>query len=179
MTPLLAQLTKYGNYHRDRRNIFTHLFGVPVIMFSVVCFLSRPPIDLGFAVISPVWAVALAALTFYTRLDRRYGIAMAVQLTLFIFLARFVAALPTTSWLLTSAGLFFGGWVVQFIGHYFEGRKPAFVDDIIGLLVGPLFVTAEFGFLLGLRKEVEAELTRISGPVYVRDLSTPAAPLPK
>jgi uncharacterized membrane protein YGL010W len=26
--------------------------------------------------------------------------------------------------------------VIQFIGHWYEGRKPAFVDDLIGLLVG-------------------------------------------
>jgi uncharacterized membrane protein YGL010W len=30
-------------------------------------------------------------------------------------------------------GLFFVGWLFQFSGHYFEGRKPAFVDDLIGL----------------------------------------------
>jgi uncharacterized membrane protein YGL010W len=35
-------------------------------------------------------------------------------------------------------GLFFIGWVLQFIGHYFEGRKPAFVDDVVGLLKGHL-----------------------------------------
>ena len=68
---------------------------------------------------------------------------------------------------------------MQFIGHYYEGRKPAFVDDLVGLIVGPYFVMAEWGFLLGLRKEVEAEIVRLSGPVYFRDLSTPAAPLAK
>ena len=35
-------------------------------------------------------------------------------------------------------GLFAVGWVIQFVGHYYEGRKPAFVDDVMGLLVGPL-----------------------------------------
>jgi len=33
--------------------------------------------------------------------------------------------------------------MIQFVGHWYEGRKPAFVDDIIGLLVGPMFVVAE------------------------------------
>ena len=46
------------------------------------------------------------------------------------------------------------GWVIQFVGHVFEGRKPAFVDDIMGLIIGPLFVVAEVGFALGLRREV-------------------------
>ena len=65
---------------------------------------------------------------------------------------------PSTStalWLTAWIGLFVVGWIIQFIGHYYEGRKPAFVDDIMGLVVGPLFVVAELAFLLGLRKEVE------------------------
>ena len=61
--------------------------------------------------------------------------------------------------------LFAVGWVFQFVGHYWEGRKPAFVDDIVGLLVGPMFVVGEGLMLLGLlanmRRAVEAEV----GPV--------------
>ena len=47
-------------------------------------------------------------------------------------------------------GLFAIGWVIQFIGHYFEGRKPAFVDDLVGLLVGPMFVVGEVLMWAGL-----------------------------
>ena len=43
-----------------------------------------------------------------------------------------VAAGSLASWLGTGLGLFLVGWVIQFIGHAFEGRKPAFVDDLIG-----------------------------------------------
>ena len=46
-------------------------------------------------------------------------------------------------------------------GHYYEGRKPAFVDDLVGLIVGPLFVVAEWAFALGLRKEVQAAVDLI------------------
>jgi uncharacterized membrane protein YGL010W len=62
-------------------------------------------------------------------------------------------------------GLFFVGWVIQFIGHYFEGKKPAFVDDLVGLLVGPLFVVAEVAFALGLRAELEQSITAEAGPL--------------
>jgi uncharacterized membrane protein YGL010W len=75
-----------------------------------------------------------------------------------------LAAGPTALWLGAGVGLFVLGWVVQFIGHGFEGRKPAFLDDLVGLLVGPLFVVAEAGFLLGLRPELRAELERGVGP---------------
>ena len=42
----------------------------------------------------------------------------------------------------------------QLVGHGFEGRKPAFVDDIVGLLIGPLFVVAEVLSYAGLRKDL-------------------------
>jgi Predicted membrane protein len=50
------------------------------------------------------------------------------------------------------------GWIIQFIGHYYEKKKPAFMDDVIGLAIGPLFVLAEFVFLLGFRKELEQRM---------------------
>ena len=55
------------------------------------------------------------------------------------------------------------GWAVQFLGHYYEGKKPAFVDDIVGLLVGPLFLAAEAAFFLHLRTDVKAEMDRRLG----------------
>src|SRR3546814_9523920 len=33
-------------------------------------------------------------------------------------------------WLGSGLGMFVLGWVIQFVGHYYEGRKPAFVDDL-------------------------------------------------
>jgi uncharacterized membrane protein YGL010W len=66
--------------------------------------------------------------------------------------------------------LFGGGWVFQFIGHGFEGKKPAFVDDLVGLLIGPLFVVAEAAFGFGLRPELQAEIEGVAGPTYLRRL---------
>jgi uncharacterized membrane protein YGL010W len=42
------------------------------------------------------------------------------------------------------------------------------VDDLVGLIVGPLFVVAEWAFALGLRKEVQAAIEARSGPVRLR-----------
>ena len=35
-------------------------------------------------------------------------------------------------------------WVMQFYGHHVEGAKPSFSDDLIFLLIGPLFVQEKF-----------------------------------
>ena len=69
-----------------------------------------------------------------------------------------MAALSTGAWLGWGVGLFVVGWVIQFVGHYYEGRKPAFIDDVTGLIVGPLFVVVELGFLLGWRQDLQREI---------------------
>lgn len=38
-----------------------------------------------------------------------------------------------------AATMFTVGWGFQFVGHYFEGKKPSFVDDKRNLLVGLLW----------------------------------------
>ncbi|SEM63980.1 Mpo1-like protein [Paenibacillus sp. OV219] len=35
--------------------------------------------------------------------------------------------------------LFVLGWILQFIGHAFEGKKPSFFSNPIYLLVGPIW----------------------------------------
>ncbi len=87
---------------------------------------------------------------FYLRLSAGFGAAMAIVLAPFLYAGAYLAALPSGAWLAIGVGLFVAGWIIQFIGHYYEGRKPAFVDDVAGLLIGPLFLVAETAFACGL-----------------------------
>ena len=86
---------------------------------------------------------------FYLKLDVKLGLTMVVLTGALLYLAQPLAQSATWVWLSASIGIFVGGWILQFIGHHFEGKKPAFVDDIMGLAIGPLFVVAELGFELG------------------------------
>jgi uncharacterized membrane protein YGL010W len=46
-----------------------------------------------------------------------------------------------TMWLVVSAAvLWIAAWVLQFYGHQVEGAKPSFIEDLVFLLIGPLFV---------------------------------------
>jgi uncharacterized membrane protein YGL010W len=88
-----------------------------------------------------------------------------------------LAALPMPVWASATAGLLVGGWALQFVGHAFEGRKPAFLDDLRGLLDGPLFLVAEVAFALGLSPELQAEVERRAGPTrWGRPVETELAP---
>ena len=95
-----------------------------------------------------------------------------------IALAHLVGRRQLAHWLAWGLGFFVVGWVIQFVGHYYEGRKPAFVDDLVGLLVGPMFVVPEVLAPLGWFKDLMAEIERRAGPTHLRDLAHPATPDP-
>ncbi|WP_277964031.1 Mpo1-like protein [Pseudomonas sp. RIT-To-2] len=162
MKNLVDHLSQYAAYHRDPRNIASHFIGIPLIVVAVTVLLSRPGADFLGLWISPALFVALASAWFYLRLDRALGAVMSVLLALCLWLGAVLAAQATAMWLGAGVGLFVVGWAIQFVGHYWEGRKPAFVDDVMGLIVGPLFVVAELAFLLGMRRglnrDIEARL---------------------
>lgn len=164
MKTLTEQLAQYAAYHRDQRNIATHFVGIPMIVLATTALLSRPVWMVGDLAVSPAWFAAVAASLFYLALDRPLGLLMSALMALSVAFGAWAAAQSTPVWLLVSIGGFALGWLIQFVGHVFEGRKPAFVDDLIGLLVGPLFVVAEALFLLGLLPALAAEIERRSGP---------------
>ncbi|MFM0292328.1 MULTISPECIES: Mpo1 family 2-hydroxy fatty acid dioxygenase [Paraburkholderia] len=171
MRTLTQQLTQYAAYHRDRRNIATHFIGIPMIVLALAVLLSRPAFAIGALplTLSPAWVLFIAATLYYLVLDVPLGLLMALVSALCVAFGRWSAAQATLTWLVIGVGLFLVGWVFQFIGHVaYEHRKPAFVDDVIGLLIGPLFVLAEalfgFGWRPALRESIEAQVgpTRIN-----------------
>lgn len=157
------QLTGYAAYHRDPRNIATHFAGVPMIMFAVVILLSRPVL---FEPGLPVSAALIAALVvglYYLRLHPGTGVLMALVLAAMVYFGQQIARLDTGQWLGWGVGLFVVGWIIQAIGHVYEGRKPAFVDDLMGLVIGPLFVLCEALFAIGLLADLKSAIERQAG----------------
>jgi uncharacterized membrane protein YGL010W len=165
MKTLVEQLAQYAEYHRHPRNILTHFVGIPMIVVAVAVLLSRPAIPAGDFMLSPAVLITIAALIYYLMLSIKFGVMMTVLYGSCLWFGAWSAAQSTGLWLSIGVGGFVVGWVFQFIGHYFEGRKPAFVDDLIGLLIGPLFVVAEFLFLLGFCKNLEREIAVRAGRV--------------
>jgi uncharacterized membrane protein YGL010W len=175
MSAVTDLMSKYATYHRDRRNIATHFVGIPLIVFAVGGLLARPSVELGGWPVTPAAVVwALVALWYLTRGNLVLGVAASLVNLVLVMAAVPLGQLDTKAWLAWSLGAFLVGWAIQFIGHYYEGRKPAFVDDLRGLLVGPMFVTAEALFALGWGKALAAEIESRVGPTHLRDLHAPA-----
>lgn len=160
MKTLTDHVAQYAAYHLDARNVATHWVGVPMIMLAVATLLARPMWAVGAMPMSPAVLLSLGCALFYLRLDLRFGLAMTAWLAVFVAMAHALAAQPTALWLTAGIGLFVVGWAIQFLGHHFEGRKPAFVDDIVGLLIGPLFLAVKLAFALGWRLDLKADIER-------------------
>ncbi|EQD61676.1 membrane protein containing DUF962 [mine drainage metagenome] len=63
---------------------------------------------------------------------------MAGQLLICVLILRvWPHAVPLTA---SAAVIFVAAWVGQFFGHAIEGRRPKFLQNIMFLLIGPLWV---------------------------------------
>jgi uncharacterized membrane protein YGL010W len=166
MKTLEQHLSTYALYHRDRRNLATHFVGIPMIVVSVFGLSARPALAMGPLHASPAQVVLALGVAFYLALDLRFGLAMLAVMAPACAIGMWLGTLPTVCWLGTSIALFVVGWIAQFIGHGFEGKKPAFLDDIVGLLIGPLFLMAETAFALHLRPAVREAVEKVAGPTH-------------
>jgi len=165
-------MVQYAAYHRDPRNIVSHFVGIPLIVFAVGVLLSRASWSVGGWSLTPAWLLwALATCWYLSRGNLVLGVAVSVVNGILFALAQALAGGPFWGWLGLGVGAFVAGWIIQFIGHYFEGRKPAFVDDLVGLLVGPMFVTGEWLFALGWGHDLLAQIEQQVGPTVRRELS--------
>ena len=182
MRNLTEQLTQYAEYHRDTRNIATHFVGIPMIVLALAVLLSRPvwanfganP-GVGVAAwplhgvpLSPACVLFGATTLYYLVLDVPLGLTMAAISALCLGFGAWLAQHGTAAWLAGGMGLFVVGWIFQFVGHIaWEHRKPAFADDLIGLIIGPLFVLAEALFGLGWRPDLRAAIEAKAGPTRI------------
>lgn len=124
--------SEYGSYHRDRRNRACHAIGIPLIVLGLLGLSSQVhlgPLTLGIV-------VAVATLVFYATIDVP-GAAISAIAFAVLYLAAF--RLP---WSLDVAA-FVIGWIFQLVGHRYEGNKPKFLENLVYLLIGPLYMFEE------------------------------------
>ena len=162
-------LTQYAAYHRDRRNIATHFVGIPMIVFSIVLALANVSLDVGSFAITLAAIASVVACIYYFSLDLIFGVTMAV--TLFVMCAassEIIHRIGGVNSLWLALAIFVAGWALQFLGHKYEGMKPAFIDDTKQLLIGPVFVWAEAYFLLGARPHLRRYIEDRVGPTVPR-----------
>ena len=153
-------MATYAAYHQDPRNKATHFVGVPLIMLALLVPLSLHRFELvGFSV-TPAMLVAAALLAYYFVLDFALAVAMLVVLGALIWLAELIAAGDAARAWAWFGALFVGGWILQLVGHVFEGRRPALVDNLFQIFVAPIFLCAEVFFALGYKGRLQEAVHR-------------------
>lgn len=165
-------LIDYARAHRDERNIASHFVGVPMIVLAAAVLLAKPAVVVGGIGMTPAWiAFACAAAWYLSRAGFTLGLAVSAGVGALTLAGEALAQRGTASWLATGLGLLGLGSLIQAAGHWYEGRKPAFLDDAAALWVAPVFVTAEAMFGLGWNPALRDEIVRRAGPTTLRDLA--------
>jgi uncharacterized membrane protein YGL010W len=136
MNRLDALLADYGSYHRTRGNLICHAFGITLILYGVLSLLLELRLPVARWTAAEVLIVSIVL--FYLRLNATLAVTMLAEATLFDLLARAIA-----DWRV-GAVAFILGWIFQGIGHArFEKNRPAFLRNVVHLLVGPIFLWNE------------------------------------
>lgn len=160
MKNIVEQLSTYKSVHLNKSNIKTHFIGIPLIIWSVALLVSSFSFTLAINDLSiPINAAAVLGgivLLYYILLSRPLALMSIILFGPLMYSAIATASIDGHYWI--ALGVFTVGWVFQFIGHAYEKAKPAFVDDLNQLFIGPLFLLAEIYFALGMNKELEAEV---------------------
>jgi len=164
MKTIEEQMATYAAYHQDARNKATHFIGVPVIVLSLFIPLAWLRIgDLSAAMI-----LAAVLVVYYLMLDVPLGLAMLVVFGVLAWTGERIAMMGALAGWSAFAVLFVGGWILQLVGHVFEGRKPALADNLFQIFVAPLFLAAEVFFALGYKPALHEAVQRRALEMRVR-----------
>ena len=147
-------MAEYGESHQHPVNKMIHHISVPVIFFSVIGILKALPVPLSWPFYLDISSImTVLVLLFYILLKNgRVFIGMCVM----IFPMHVLLEFLRPRFFLLSLGLFIVGWIVQFIGHKIEGKKPSFFKDLFFLLIGPIWVLKAFCQKIGIDLKISS-----------------------
>ncbi len=131
-------LNEYGESHKNKTNILIHSIAVPAIYFVTLALVWSIPTPACLDYFAVTWAhvLVIPTLYYYFRLSGPIGAAMTLLSVLSLYGIVLLESLDISVWQFSLA-LFVVMWILQFIGHNIEGKKPSFLKDLQFLLVGP------------------------------------------
>lgn len=149
-------LAEYGESHRNATNKLIHWICVPLIFWTILGFISYIPTPniylkyYGFLSVASFIALVLVTI-FYFRLSWRIAVIMIfIMLLMEHFVSLANVTFGTKSWIFYLS-VFVITWILQFLGHKIEGKKPSFLKDLQFLLIGPIWLLSFILKKLGIR----------------------------
>lgn len=136
-------LQEYGASHQNPTNKLIHWICVPLIVLSVIGLIGSIPVPEFMSNISPRLnfgsLALLLAILYYAYLSISLAIGMIIFSIILIYVLHLMIGLDIDLWKQCLA-IFVVAWIVQFIGHEIEGKKPSFLKDLQFLMIGPLWL---------------------------------------
>ncbi len=144
MKPLAEQLAFYRSYHKSPGCKATHVFGVPLVTFSILIPMGWLSFDLSGHRITLAFIFVICTLVYYFLLEPILATCMALIMVPATFGADWAARLPIKASVFIFALAFTLGWTLQLLGHAIEGKRPALLDNFAqAVFTAPLFLLAE------------------------------------
>ncbi|MBU2916474.1 DUF962 domain-containing protein [Psychrosphaera sp. F3M07] len=144
MKSITQWLEEYGVSHQNQTNKLIHYLCVPAIYMTVLGLLWSIPFPVADMPMWLNWSTVLAipALLFYFSLSFVVGLGMAVFTALMVVFLQWwqLNMAEYMSVLIMSVVVFVVAWILQFVGHNIEGKKPSFLKDVQFLLIGPAWI---------------------------------------
>ena len=160
MKRIEEQMSIYAAYHQDARNKATHFIGVPAIILSLYIPLAWIRLQAGDVYVTAAMVFTVAVLIYYFVLDVPLALAMLIVMSALVWIGHQIAAMGFVQGWIWFGVLFVGGWILQLVGHVFEGRKPALADNLFQIFVAPIFLAAEVFFALGYKPTLHEAVQR-------------------
>ena len=153
MRDIESLLDEYGESHRNLFNKLIHWVAVPVIVWTVVALLWSIPFPVEVEDVPVNWAtiVLLLAQIYWFRLSLSLGLGLLLYNVVMIQLTVIVAQSAVYTLWQIALTAFVIAWVLQFIGHAIEGKRPSFFKDVQFLLIGPAWLMAFVYRFLGIK----------------------------
>ena len=126
---------QYEQCHQHPTNVRLHKIAVPIILFCVLGFLW--PIHI--ANINVGMVAAVGYFIYALRLHARLALGLGLELLAMGSGGMLLQQVAGHYFLPVVMAIFLAAWAMQFVGHHIEGKKPAFLQDLLFLLVGPLW----------------------------------------
>ena len=125
----------YKQYHQNPINRAIHAVFIPCIVLTTMILLQNININLV------SYMLPIYCLYYYS-----WGWKIGLYMTIYFVVLDTIGVLlnkhykPRMELLVYTLILFTVSWIMQFIGHYIEGRRPALMDSLTQAFLGaPLF----------------------------------------
>jgi len=125
--------------------------GIPLVVLSLFIVLGWIPIS---GSVTAATLLLVGSLIYYLSLNSICTVFIAAVTLPLYWLSQWICQQPAVVSVTYFVVTFVVGWFLQLMGHWFEGKRPAFLDNLLQLMSGPLFLAYEFGVFIGVLSEL-------------------------